>query len=275
MFFLHGEKMDGVPRPERGAAAVDRALDLFVELVRLDGAKPLSVLAGEIGLPLSTAHRLISPYVRRGLLVRSRPGRYVAGPGLSQLSPPVGTNGVLAKVARPILKRVARETKVNAHLGVLEEDMVTYLVKEGAGRDDVFTREGMQLEAYCSAIGKVLLAYARGDYLDDYLAGGAFIALTPNTVTDAAVLHQILGLVRDRGFALDEGEIVDELNCVAAPVRDGSGAVIAAISLSTSGSAAISDRMLPALLASAETLSARLGWRPASADSPGASTRRG
>jgi IclR family transcriptional regulator, acetate operon repressor len=247
-------------RSDKGSAAIDRALELFVALVERSGDQPLSAIAAGLGVPLSTAHRLMAPFLRRGLIVRTQPGRYVAGLGLSQLMPAAGGTFALASVARPIMKRLVRETQVDAHLGVLEDEMVTYVIKESGGRDSLFTREGVQLEAYCSAIGKILLAHSNQDYLDNYLSGDGFIALTRNTVTDPVILRRLLDRVRRDGFAVDAGEIVEDLNCVAVPVRDGTGAVIAAMSLSTSRSVTDPDRLRRALFASADLLSARLGW---------------
>jgi DNA-binding IclR family transcriptional regulator len=115
--------------------------------------------------------------------------------------------------------------------------MVTYRIKTGEGAGSLFTRVGMQLEAYCSGIGKVLLAHLPEAQRRAYFAGGPFVALTTRTITDPTELEDELERVRIRGYAIDDGEIADGLVCVAAPIQAPDGQVHAAISVSRTNSA--------------------------------------
>ena len=81
--------------------------------------------------------------------------------------------------------------------------MVTYRIKTGQGAGNLFTRVGMQLEAYCSGIGKMLLAHLPEEQQRAYLAGGPFPALTAKTITQPEALAQELERIRAQGFALD------------------------------------------------------------------------
>jgi DNA-binding IclR family transcriptional regulator len=145
---------------------------------------------------------------------------------------------------------------------------VTYLVKipANAARGAAsFTQESGQLEAYCSGIGKVLLAHLPPGERRLYLAGSPFVALTPRTITDPRALEDALQTVRDEGFARDDGEIAEDLYCLAVPVRNRQGQVFAAISLSFPRDAHSPDRdaeYLAGLRACAADISTRLGWRP-------------
>ena len=121
------------------------------------------------------------------------------------------------------------------HMGTLEDDMVTYLVKEGAGNDQLFTREDMQLEAYCTGIGKVLLAGLPTEKQEQYLANGPFVALTDNTTIDAATLREELACVTKQGFAVDNREISPDLYCLAVPVPSNDTAIALGISVSRLG----------------------------------------
>lgn len=214
-----------------GAKSLDRALDLFTTVLRDRGRTPLSDLARRHGMPISTAHRLLAAFERQRLLVRGARGRYVAGMGLAELA--ADRRSTLIAASRPLLRRLARARRSTAHLGVLEADMVTYLVKEHGGGAPVFTREMMQLEAYCTGIGKVLLAGLDAAAQARYLAGGPFVALTPQTLTDPALLAQALAEVAARGHAIDNAEMAESVHCVAAPIHDPQGRTIAAISLSS------------------------------------------
>lgn len=213
------------------AATVNKALSLLDRVVSDGGRSSLAEIASELGLPLSSAHRLLVTLQRKGFVSRAGKGCYVAGPALIRLGGANDLPGLLRQVGRPILADLSRRTGLTVHLGILENDMVTYLIKE-AGSSDLGTREGMQLEAYCSGIGKVLLAHLPRPRIEQYLASGPFPALTPQTITDPARLRSALEQVKVAGFALDEQEFSPTLCCVAAPVRRDGGAVCAAISLS-------------------------------------------
>lgn len=111
--------------------------------------------------------------------------------------------------------------------------MVTYLLKAGRLAGTVFTREGTQLEAYCTGIGKVLLAALPDTAREEYLRTGPFIRLTQNTLTDPQVLRSALQIIAAQGFATDNAEMDVDLLCLAVPVRVGNGEVVAALSIST------------------------------------------
>jgi len=167
---------------------------------------------------------------------------------------------VIAHAAAPVLHRLATQVRSVVQLGTLEDDMVTYRIKTGKGAQKLFTRTGLQLEAYCSGIGKVLLAHLPDAARQAYLAAGPFVALTPRTITDAARLAKVLADVRQRGFASDVGEIAEDLVCIAVPIHTPDGRVPAAISVSqmTGHSRNLSpDIIKPLLMAAAREISMR------------------
>jgi DNA-binding IclR family transcriptional regulator len=179
----------------------------------------------------------------------------------------ISARSQMARLARPALAELATACNATAHLGVLENDMVTYLVKESApsaGPAASFTRENAQLEAYCSGIGKILLAYLPEEDRNRYLAAGPFVAMTARTITDPLTLKLALKTVRDKQAATDDGEIAENLYCLAVPVRDRFQDVSAAISLSFERTARNPFRdqdALTKLRACAEEISARFGYQ--------------
>lgn len=242
------------------ARSLVKALELL-ELAVRRGDRPLEEIAAEAGLPTATAHRLMTTLVQSGYVLRERPGRYLPGARLIELGRALDERAVLARLARPALKALARACGQTAHLGVLEGGMVTYLAKETGGADPLFTREGMQLEAYCSGIGKVLLAELPQEELTAYLADGPFVALTPHTIIDPQILKAQLVQVRAEGFALDDREIFEDLKCVAAPVRGWGGRTVAALSVSSPVGrfdAAYDAKVRTALAEAATAIEARL-----------------
>ncbi|MCW0180218.1 MAG: IclR family transcriptional regulator [Zavarzinia sp.] len=246
---------DDLATSDSGTQALDRALGLFTLVLRDKGKTPLSDLAGQAGLPVSTAHRLIAAFERQRLITRVARGRYVAGMGLAELA--ADRRQVLINASRPLLRRLARQQKRTAHLGILEAEMVTYLVKEAGGPGKVFTREMMQLEAYCTGIGKVLLAGLDKPVRERYLAGGPFPRLTDTTLTEPDQLRAAIATIAERGFAEDDAEMAEGLHCVAVPLHDRQGRVVAAISL-TGLAETGTPGVPPALLDTARAIEAKL-----------------
>lgn len=202
------------------------------------GRRSVAALARDRGLPVATAHRQVVTLVSESYLARLPNGRYVAGPRLLALLHQIDEKQMVANAAAPVLHRLAAQVGSIVQLGSLDNDMVTYRIKTGRGAGDLFTRVGMQLEAYCSAIGKVLLAHLPAPERDAYLATGPFVPLTRRTIVDPDALRQELERVRQQGYAVDDEEIADGLVCVAMPVRGADGRVIAAASVSRDSDAA-------------------------------------
>jgi IclR family transcriptional regulator, acetate operon repressor len=241
--------------------SVDRTLD-FLEVILADGgARNTRALAEAAGLPYATAHRQVHTLVTRGYLTPIAKGRHVAGARLIKLGAAIDPLATLVRAARPMLLQLARTLKGTAHLGVLENDMVTYLVKAGPSGNQLFTQEGKQLEAYCSGIGKVLLSYLSEAERERYLADSPFTALTNRTITDPALLRIELAMTRARGFAIDDEEIAPAMQCVAVPLLPANGAALAAISLTKVGRPASAEelgRLAVILRASANALVMRV-----------------
>ncbi|MDB5695015.1 MAG: IclR family transcriptional regulator [Sphingomonas bacterium] len=213
------------------SATLDKGLALLALIVSDGGRTRLSTLADQLGLAQSTTRRLAAGLRRQGFIAPADRGHYVAG-HIFACARDRDMRMLMANAGRAPLRRLARELRATVHLAVLEDDMVTYLVKEQWGAQSLFTRELKQLEAYCSGLGKVLLAHLPDRQRDDYLGGGPFVALTERTIVDPDMLREELKRVRSAGCAFDRGEIVDGLSCVAVPIYGQGGDAIAALSAS-------------------------------------------
>ena len=214
-----------------GTAALDRGLQLLLAILADKGHSGLAAIAAELSLPYSTARRMLAPMLRRGMLVRTSAGHFMAGPALLTV-PPAGR--ILGNIARPAMRRLAIAAKATLHLGLFEDDMITYVAKVHGGGTPVWTREGMQQEAYCSAIGRALLASLPERERRAYLSGGAFVPLTDRTVTDPERIALMLDDVRRNGFAIEQGEVSEGLSCVAVsvPVKDDAAGTLPRLALS-------------------------------------------
>jgi IclR family transcriptional regulator, acetate operon repressor len=213
-------------------SSLKRTLAMLEAVIADDGRSSLSALAREIGIPVATAHRQVTTLVAEGYLTAAGGGCHVAGARLLSLLHRLDEKQIIANVAAPLLHELAGRVRSVVQLGTFENDMVTYRIKTGHGANALFTRVGMQLEAYCSGIGKVLLANLPSAEREAYLASGPFVALTQRTIVEPDRLRQELETVRLQGFAIDNEEIAPGLRCMALPLRRSDGRVLAAISVS-------------------------------------------
>jgi IclR family acetate operon transcriptional repressor len=188
-------------------------------------------LSRRANLPKASCHRLVQTLEEVGAIVRGANGRYRLGMLVLFLSQNVAVKELLREVGRPLLVNLSARLNMTIHLGMLENDMVYYLSKVATPTSFAsHTRSGALLEAYCSGLGKVLLAALQEEELESFILEGELVALTPHTITDRSALRQELDKVRRQGFAVDDCEARIDTRCVAVPVRDPSGKVIAAIS---------------------------------------------
>ncbi|HQS69088.1 MAG: IclR family transcriptional regulator [Novosphingobium sp. 28-62-57] len=222
-------------------ASFGRILAMLEAVIADGGQSSIAAIARSIAMPVATAHRQVATLVAEGYLIVGPRGQHLAGPRLFGLLHRLDEKQIIVGCAAPLLHHLAADLGTVVQLGTFDSDMVTYRIKTGEGASALFTRVGMQLEAYCSGIGKVLLAHLPEAQLRAYLDTGPFPALTARTITDPEALVAELRLVLQQGFAVDDGEIAEGLYCLAAPVTAPDGRVLAAISVSQ-----MADGMRPA-----------------------------
>lgn len=221
----------------------------------LDGREPIEIdeVSERTGVPVSTAYRYLTTLARSGLVFRAKRGVYLPNPAFLKNLARFDANSILVDIARPALLDLGRELATTVHFGVLEDDMVNYIVKVSHEGTATFTRENQQLEAYCSAIGKVLLAGLPDLEKEAYLASGTFPSLTPKTLTEPDDIRRELGVTQAQGYGVDDAEIDLTLFCLAVPVRDGCGRMLGALSASFGERGFITERRGEVLLALQKT----------------------
>jgi DNA-binding IclR family transcriptional regulator len=213
---------------------LEKALAVLDLLGEAEGALTLSEVSERLTLSKPTAFRILSVLDQASYLERA-PGSqgYRLGLKLARLGARVDRTTAFQKVARPFLVELKERCGETVHLTVLENGEALYLDKiEGQRAVRVVSRVGMRLPAHCSGVGKVLLAYLPDDEVAEVIRERGLARLTPNTITDRTALRAELKRIRERGFAIDNEEIEVGLKCVAAPIRDASGEVRAALSIS-------------------------------------------
>jgi len=192
-------------------------------------------LSRRANLPEASGYRLIQTLEEIGAVARGPRGRYRPGLLLLSLSHNVTLAALLRDASQALMTELAWKLDLTTHLAVLEHGMVTYVAKVSTpGAFAVHTQVGAQLEAYCSGLGKVLLAALPDEQMESFILDGELIALTPYTITSPAVLRAELKTVRQRGYALDDRENHAGMRCVAVPVLDQEGRAVAALSATDS-----------------------------------------
>lgn len=244
--------------------SIVRAFALLEAMSQGPGETGIAELAKRASLHVSTAHRLLATLVALGYARQSaETGRYAVGAKALQLADAYSGQTDLRGAARPVLERLSRETGETANLVVLDGHEALYVDKaESAQNLRIFSRIGRRTPLYCTAVGKVLLAWRPPDEVRRLLAPTPIERLTRRTITDADGLRRELLRVRQQGYALDLEECEEGARCIAAPVRVASDDVLAAISLSGPSIRMHSRRMrelIPMMLAAAAEVSGQLG----------------
>lgn len=260
-------------RERGGVQSVERAFRILEEIARNRQGIGLSELSRRVGLHNSTAFHLVKTMVALGYVRQLGDSkRYSVGRPLFALAASCLDDIELVRVATPVLETLSRATGECSHIAVRSGDNVVIVARTaGTGAFQLTDRVGVVRPAYCTGLGKVLLAALTDEQLDRYLEVTELRPFTPRTITDRVRLHEEIVAVRRNAVAFDDCEFNAEVRCVAVPVRDFTGNVAGAIGISGPiwrlSVQALQERA--ALVAeAARSLSAALGHAP-----PGESAR--
>jgi DNA-binding IclR family transcriptional regulator len=226
---------------------------------------PLTEIAKRTGLPLSTTHRILATLREAGLVDQEGDrDLYRLGLKLLELGSMVLANMEVHREALPFIEELVRETGETVHLGVFDGTQVVSIEKMESPRALAsHVTIGKAAPAYCTGVGKALLAF-QPEPVVDAICRGSFVRYTPHTIVQPTRLRKELARVRAQGYAVDNAEHQPDVRCVAAPIRDHSGRVIASLSVSGPATRLPRDRV-PVLAARmravAAKLSTRLGYR--------------
>ncbi len=227
----------------------------------------ISELARRLGLGTSTVHRIVTTLVTERLLERgTRPGRYRLGLAIYELGTQVSEHVDLHQAALPVLATLRHSTGEMVHIAVLDGLEVVYVERlESHHMMPVFRQVGHRLLAHGTSSGKVLLAALSPEELSRRLAAHPLHRVTRRTIVDPAVLRGELDVVAERGWAENVEESQAGVASVGAPIRGANGEVLAAVSVVgavTRLSTPTRRGMVAPVVAAAELISARLGYRP-------------
>ncbi|WP_329014233.1 IclR family transcriptional regulator [Streptomyces sp. NBC_00690] len=259
-------EVDGKPATARNnSASLRRALTILLHLGE-DGrgrGATLTELTSGLSMNKSTVLRLLAPLCEVRLIEQDmRTGRYRLGSRTAQLGH-VYLDGLdLRDTAHDVLERLVSDTGETSYLVIPDLPDIVYVDKiESPQAVRMHSPVGSRRPAYCTGVGKALLAHTDVEAVDAALAHG-MPRRTPHTLATPDALHTDLAVIRSRGYAVDDMENEPDVRCVAAPVFDHAGAAVCAVSVSGPATRITSDRV-PALgslvSAAAAEISQRLG----------------
>ena len=214
--------------------SVDRALLILETVGRSSSPVSLAQLTGVLEIDRSSVFRLANTLKRRGFLAYGPAGKdYVLGTSVWRLSRQYNWDGMLATIAHEHLQTLARITGETTNLTIREGSNVLFIDHVATNHVVAISGQtGEILPLYCTAHGKVLLADFDEANLRKLLGNTPLTRHTKNTVKSIPQLARACADIRTRGFAIDHSEYIEDVCCVAAPIRDRQGAVLASIGLS-------------------------------------------
>lgn len=213
--------------------ALQRGIKVLDALLELGQPSSLDVITRHTCLPRSTVFRILTNLIQSGLVIDT-PGGYWFGLKLLSFAAVTTEKFDLLTQARPILRELRDQTKETVHLGLLVDDFrVFYLEKLPSPHVVGVTISGVgrTVPGYCTGLGKAMMASAEEEDIRQWLATSERQKFTSNTLTKDHELLEEFTQIRNQGYAFDRSEHEDSIRCVAAPVHDLSGKVIAAISV--------------------------------------------
>ena len=211
--------------------AAARALDILDTIAASPEPLTLTEIALRVGLPRPTAHRLVRTLQSSHWLEREG-NYYKIGFKGFQLGAAAGASLEVRTVSLPFLVELRDLLQVNVQVAKLVNWQVVYLERVLSQQSPSLlqARAGAILPAHCTGLGKVLLAHRNLEDVAKWATREGLAKVTANTITDVGNLLEVLYEIRSRGYGMEDGERQPEVACIAAPIRDFSGNVVAAIS---------------------------------------------
>jgi IclR family KDG regulon transcriptional repressor len=250
---------------EQSVQSLDRTLDIIELLATKPDGLGVTDIGQALSLHKSTVHRLISALARRGYIEKDiRTGMYRIGLKFVEISSLLLNHIELKTEALPYMRRLAGQLGQTVHLAIRDGTEIVYIEKVDSLQSlRMYSHIGKRIPAYCSALGKVLLSGIDRDVLLKTVSGIEMTARTPNTITNRDELIRQVDMVRSVGWASDNEENEEGIRCIAAPIYDFTGKIIAAMSVSGAKDIISPDRdeMIGGMAVdTAREISARMGY---------------
>jgi IclR family transcriptional regulator, KDG regulon repressor len=251
--------------PEITTKSVEKTFDLLEMLCKSDHPLELQEISQLSGLPSPTVYRLLQTLLKLGYIRQKKTSRqYYAGLKIFELSQAVIGKKRLTDVADEYLQNLSALTQETIHLAVLDGAEVIYLQKyESHQPITLYSRVGRKAPSHCTGVGKVLLAFLPQKEQAEFLKTVNLTPYTSHTIIELGAFEQELEKIRSSGYALDNQEHEEGIHCLACPIKNELGEVIAAVSVTTPVFRVSLEKMLtylPALMQATMDISKEFGY---------------
>lgn len=253
-------------REPRYSQSLERGLAILSCFTPQRPVMGIADIADELNMSRSTTHRYVITLVALGYLEQGASRKYRLGMRVTDLGMSALNSTGLREHSHPYLEELRQRTSYTSNLSVLDGEDILYIdrARSFQSKIDLDVRPGSRLPAYCTAMGKLLLAHLPADELDELLSEMKLTKRGPNTITSKRALRDELGEVAGAGLAVSNEELAPKLYSISAPVRNESREVIAAVNLAAHSSMTSLKKLIdahgPRLVSTAGRLSAQLGY---------------
>ncbi|MGI6225658.1 MAG: IclR family transcriptional regulator [Peptococcales bacterium] len=208
-----------------------KALDILELLNESENEMGVNEIGKQALLPATTVHRILHTLESRGYVFQNQStSKFKVGPKFLDYFDKQSNNFGLKEIAYPFMEQLAQFTKENIALGILDKNETLHLVRIESSEALKADIKDFRLPAYCTAIGKYLLAHLTEDSLEKLLTD-TFPRLTPNTITNLSDLKKELVNIKEKRYSIDNEEIFEGIRCMATGIWDCNKNVIAGISI--------------------------------------------
>jgi DNA-binding IclR family transcriptional regulator len=251
--------------PNYPIKVLNKTFSILEVLLQQGSAMNMTEISKKLDLYPSTTHRILDTLKHWGY-VEQEPNnqKYRLGLKVLELGMAKLQQIDLIREVTPYLKELVNQYNETVHVGVLEGGDVLYLAKEESSQTiRMCSYVGKRAPLHCTALGKVLLAYLPEEEIKKILDKIELPRLTEKTITDKKELEKELNKVKKQGFALDIGENEKDVRCIAVPIRNYQGRVIAAVSISGPAfriDKKVQNNLKEALIETSKKASKRLGY---------------
>jgi DNA-binding IclR family transcriptional regulator len=246
--------------------SVDHALDVLEAFHGEEDELGITELSRRLKLHKNNIFRILATLTNRGYVEQNQSNdNYRLGLKTLELGQTYIRHAGLLRVARPVMEELNKKINENIYIGILKDKFAFYLdVVESSHTVRVLSRVGCRVPTYCSAIGKVQLAYESMENIMGVLTRKKLESFTPRTIIDRDKILDHLGLIKELGYAIDDEEWDEGVRCVGAPVFDYTRKVVGALSISAPSVRLSMDRIkkeyVPLLRKAAAEISSHLGY---------------
>ena len=257
-------------RESRYSQSLERGLAILGCFTPRRPVLGIADIADELGMSRSTTHRYVITLVALGYVEQGAGRKYRLGLRVTDLGMSVLNSTGLREHSHVFLEELRRRTTYTVNLSVLDGVDIVYVdrarsFRHGQSKIDLGLRLGSRLPAYCTSMGKVLLAYLPVGERDERIAEMTLTKHGPNTISSKSALRKELDHVVEFGLAVNDEELEPGLVSISAPVRDEAREVVAAVNMAAHTSmislGELVDALGPHLISTADQISARLGFR--------------